>query len=743
MTAPEKPVKQEEMAALDVDSSQTEYLQHGNGTSAQAGELSSVHLSGTPNRWEVLTAPPNTTIKDEAGNLVHIQSTAGMSSTGQYVLPLQTLQNQQIFSVTPGSDSSGGAVPNVQYQVIPQLQTDEGQPVQLGFSTSSADSTGLSQDTTNQIQLISGSNQTIIASGAPASSILTTSQNILSQAGQVHHSGGSVPVQIQGVTIGSSSFPGQAQVLPIGLPGNITFLPINSVDLDTLGLTGTSQTMTAGVTSDGHLISVPITGQTMDGSDASEKNEQVSPNTLSPNESNTNTDMYVPTSSASQLPITIDTTNVLPQTSSNLGASNEQVQAAELQGNYIHTSISDETQVQNIQVSAAQSMVQQIQLQQAQQATGQTQIVHGIAQQTLQGVHTTGQATNQGLQNLQLQLNPGTFLIQAQTVSPSGQITWQTFQVQGVQNLQNLQIQNAPTQQITLTPVQALTLGQVTAGGTLAAPVSLNATHLPNLQTVTVNQGDSPGIHLQQAEDANSPSDIRIKQEEPDPEEWQLSGDSAVSTGNLTHLRVQVVDEEGDQQNQEGKRLRRVACTCPNCKDGAGRGANLGKKKQHVCHIPGCGKVYGKTSHLRAHLRWHSGERPFVCTWMFCGKRFTRSDELQRHRRTHTGEKKFVCPECSKRFMRSDHLAKHIKTHQNKKGIHPSSAVMASVEGTHAADDSLITQGGTTLILANIQQGSVSGIGTLNTSSTSSQEILPNSDIPLQLVTVTGNETVE
>lgn len=63
----------------------------------------------------------------------------------------------------------------------------------------------------------------------------------------------------------------------------------------------------------------------------------------------------------------------------------------------------------------------------------------------------------------------------------------------------------------------------------------------------------------------------------------------------------------------------------------------MGKKKQHICHIPGCGKVYGKTSHLRAHLRWHSGERPFICSWSYCGKRFTRSDELQRHRRTHTG----------------------------------------------------------------------------------------------------------
>uniref|UniRef100_A0A915JWU3 C2H2-type domain-containing protein n=1 Tax=Romanomermis culicivorax TaxID=13658 RepID=A0A915JWU3_ROMCU len=111
-----------------------------------------------------------------------------------------------------------------------------------------------------------------------------------------------------------------------------------------------------------------------------------------------------------------------------------------------------------------------------------------------------------------------------------------------------------------------------------------------------------------------------------------------------------------------GVRAKRMACVCPICKENE-KLPPLERLKYHECHIPNCGKRYGKTSHLRAHLRWHSGEKPFFCDWRNCMKRFTRSDELQRHIRTHTGEKRFVCDICQKRFIRSDHLAKHKRTH--------------------------------------------------------------------------------
>ncbi|XP_033843706.1 transcription factor Sp3-like isoform X2 [Periophthalmus magnuspinnatus] len=618
------------MASADVDSSQSEFLQAAGAQDTQTTDMSALQLTST-DRWEVLT--PVSSGKEDQG-VVHIPNSGIVTSNGQYVLPIGSLPNQPIYVTASGTEATANGVSGIQYQVIPQIQNADG--TLTTFQTQ-----GLS-DGTGQIQLLQdGSQGTIGISGAT-----TTTTDLLTQAGQ----------SIQGVTAYSGS---------VGLPGNITFVPINSVDLESLGITGAQTVPIAtGVTPEGQLI---MSGQTLD-TGAQDKQSS---------ENNTDPSLYVPTSTTTSLPETIDGTGVLTQATA------------------VSAGVSDPSSTDNFN---SHNHLQQIQVSSSSASTLSQPILQLSGDSASQGQELAD--AGQGLQGVQL-VNPGTFLIQAQTVTATGQIQWQTFQVQGVQSLQGLQLPQGQGQQLTLAPVQTLPLGQT------------GQVSLPNLQTVTVNSAAQAGVQYSQEGDESSPAGIHIK-EEPDSDDWQLSGDSTLNASDLSNLRVPIGDEDLDLPG-EGKRLRRVACTCPNCKDSGGRGSGVGKKKQHICHIAGCGKVYGKTSHLRAHLRWHSGERPFVCNWMFCGKRFTRSDELQRHRRTHTGEKKFVCPECSKRFMRSDHLAKHIKTHQNKKG---------AVASSSPPSDTLIAADGTTLILQ-------------------AHDLVGGQDIPLQLVTVAPGEVME
>lgn len=194
---------------------------------------------------------------------------------------------------------------------------------------------------------------------------------------------------------------------------------------------------------------------------------------------------------------------------------------------------------------------------------------------------------------------------------------------------------------------------------------TLPSPHIPSSQTQPTSSiipTSQMYRHLQSSQPQSTVPSTQIFRQDVSPK----SDITSSSQGQQTQLYTlgTTTPAVTVQQVNAGVTRRCRRCKCPNCISGQQSEPN--KPKQHICHIAGCGKVYGKTSHLKAHLRWHAGLRPFVCNWLFCNKSFTRSDELQRHLRTHTGEKRFACQECGKRFTRSDHLSKHMKTHQNK-----------------------------------------------------------------------------
>lgn len=377
----------------------------------------------------------------------------------------QQQQQFQIIQVQNLPNAGGG----VQYQVIPHLQTADGQ--QIHISPAQTASIGALPE---QVQLIQtqGTGQTILQP-ANQQAILTSTANQ------------TVPLQIRP----AQSFPLQLQTLQGSQTPVMTTVPIN------LG---------------GMTLALPVINNV--GGGGAVQLIQAADGTFSV----ANGTQLVTTAVSGPAPVTASSGSTAAIAEGDSMSDGSQVVSAGSEGGQADTQLQTseaDSQSQNqanglqnqtdtagtiqqvIVGQVGHQLVQQIQLQPQTQSQGQAQ-----GQQQPQHIQTLQLAPGQTLQPIQAFQNPAQVLIRTPTLSPSGQITWQTLQLPGGVSLQG-GLGTAVPQQLTLAPVTGGTT--VGSGGLVSlsgAPLTLSAAQInpgSGVQTVSIAGLGTAGVQVQ------------------------------------------------------------------------------------------------------------------------------------------------------------------------------------------------------------------------------------------------------
>lgn len=432
----------------------------------------------TGNGWQIIAASPaaatTTVTKDNTQapgmatiatgtSMVPVDATPGRKVKSASVNNASVAQQQQQFQIIQVQNmpnSTGG----IQYQVIPHLQTADGQQIQINPSNP----TTLSVQP-EQIQLINtANNQAILATPPRATSANVVSQNVTNQA---------IPVQIR------PTFPLQLQTIQGTQAPMVTTIPINIGGV-TLALPVINNMATGG----GSVQLLQSNDMNIaNGSQLITTSIESTPGTTSLTTSGGGDSISADATALTSVSMMSDAGAEVQKDIRAQGDSDSQSMA---QSNGLQVS-EQQAPVQQFHI-VSHPVLQQIQIQQPQQQAQQQpqQLVQGSIQlqpaQTLQPLQ----------QNVQLQAfqNPAQVLIRAPTLTPTGQISWQTVQVQNA----------GVAQQLTLAPVASSPSGgtftqiaPLAIGGT---PITLNTAQLASgtgVQTVNIAGLSTAGVQVQ------------------------------------------------------------------------------------------------------------------------------------------------------------------------------------------------------------------------------------------------------